>query len=130
MRPESVLTSRGPTRGGWATVQNQHFAVYAETLRWMDDGSCMSVDPELFFPEMGGATKQAKLICKGCPVRAECLDYALEHNEREGVWGGLSAINVGNYVRSKPHDNIRGSAILDQGEQDRHLLALDARSQQ
>ena len=90
MRPESVLTSRGPTRGGWATQQNQHFAVYDENPRWMDDAACASVGSDLWFPERGGATRQAKLICHGCPVKAECLDYALEHNEVFGIWGGLS----------------------------------------
>ena len=90
MSPEYALIARGQSHDRQATVQNQHFPITADNPRWMDDGSCSSVDPELFFPEMGGATKQAKRICHGCPVKTECLDYALEHNELFGIWGELS----------------------------------------
>jgi WhiB family redox-sensing transcriptional regulator len=51
---------------------------------------CRQVDPELFFPEKGGSTRDAKATCRGCPIRAECLEYALDNDERFGVWGGLS----------------------------------------
>jgi WhiB family redox-sensing transcriptional regulator len=45
---------------------------------------------DLFFPACGDATAPAKAICAMCPVRAECLDYALTNGERFGIWGGLS----------------------------------------
>ena len=57
---------------------------------WAADALCAQTDPELFFPEKGGATWEARRVCAGCPVRAECLDYALAHDERFGVWGGES----------------------------------------
>ncbi len=57
---------------------------------WVDDAICSQTDPESFFVEKGGTTKPAKLICQGCPVRQQCLDYALKHDERWGVWGGYS----------------------------------------
>jgi WhiB family transcriptional regulator, redox-sensing transcriptional regulator len=57
---------------------------------WADSALCAQTDPEVFFPEKGGITRPAKRICLGCPVRQECLDYALEHNERFGIWGGHS----------------------------------------
>lgn len=41
-------------------------------------------------PEKGGSTREAKRICQACAVRDECLEYALEHDERFGIWGGLS----------------------------------------
>jgi WhiB family redox-sensing transcriptional regulator len=44
----------------------------------------------VFFPEKGGSTREAKRICGECPVRAECLEYALEEDERFGIWGGMS----------------------------------------
>ena len=47
-------------------------------------------DADLFFPERGASTRRAKAICDGCPVRGECLDYALAHGEKFGIWGGLS----------------------------------------
>ncbi|WP_307728217.1 WhiB family transcriptional regulator [Candidatus Mycobacterium methanotrophicum] len=57
---------------------------------WQGRALCAQTDPEAFFPEKGGSTREAKKICLGCEVRAECLDYALAHDERFGIWGGLS----------------------------------------
>jgi WhiB family transcriptional regulator, redox-sensing transcriptional regulator len=57
---------------------------------WQDRSLCSQTDPEAFFPEKGGSTREAKKVCRGCEVRAECLEYALEHDERFGIWGGLS----------------------------------------
>ncbi|MEO8815151.1 MAG: WhiB family transcriptional regulator [Mycobacterium sp.] len=58
--------------------------------QWQDRALCAQTDPEAFFPEKGGSTRDAKKICQRCPVRNECLDYALGHDERFGIWGGLS----------------------------------------
>ena len=60
------------------------------TDQWQDRALCAQTDPEAFFPEKGGSTREAKKICLGCEVRSECLDYALAHDERFGIWGGLS----------------------------------------
>jgi WhiB family redox-sensing transcriptional regulator len=57
---------------------------------WQDRALCAQTDPEAFFPEKGGSTREAKKVCVGCEVRGECLEYALEHDERFGIWGGLS----------------------------------------
>lgn len=57
---------------------------------WQQDGHCAQTDPEAFFPEKGGHALDAKRVCWTCPVQAECLEYALENDERYGVWGGLS----------------------------------------
>src|SRR5215212_7263372 len=59
-------------------------------LTWQERALCAQTDPEAFFPEKGGSTREAKKVCSGCEVRAECLDYALENDERFGIWGGLS----------------------------------------
>ncbi|HZB21392.1 MAG TPA: WhiB family transcriptional regulator [Blastococcus sp.] len=57
---------------------------------WREDALCAETDPEAFFPEKGGSTREAKRVCSGCSVRAECLESALENDERFGIWGGLS----------------------------------------
>jgi WhiB family redox-sensing transcriptional regulator len=57
---------------------------------WQERALCAQTDPEAFFPEKGGSTREAKRICTTCEVRSECLEYALEHDERFGIWGGLS----------------------------------------
>jgi WhiB family redox-sensing transcriptional regulator len=57
---------------------------------WRLSALCAETDPEAFFPEKGGSTREAKRVCVGCEVRAECLEYALANDERFGIWGGLS----------------------------------------
>lgn len=63
---------------------------------WMIDAVCASVDPEVWFPPKSGSSTPAKRICNGfkgsppCPVRDECLAYALRNSEPWGVWGGKS----------------------------------------
>jgi len=59
-------------------------------MAWQERALCAQTDPEAFFPEKGGSTREAKKVCTGCEVRAECLDYALANDERFGIWGGLS----------------------------------------
>jgi len=59
-------------------------------LSWQERALCAQTDPEAFFPEKGGSTREAKRVCLSCDVRSECLEYALAHDERFGIWGGLS----------------------------------------
>lgn len=56
---------------------------------WVEDALCAQTDPEIFHPDKGQSSFPARLICRKCAVRAECLDYALRHNVT-GVWGGKS----------------------------------------
>ncbi len=57
---------------------------------WQGRANCMGVDPELFFPERGASTREAKEVCRGCVVQEDCLEYALANGEKFGIWGGLS----------------------------------------
>jgi Transcription factor WhiB len=57
---------------------------------WRDKARCAEVDGEIFFPELGHSTREARKICAGCEVRAECLQSALDSREPWGIWGGLS----------------------------------------
>jgi WhiB family redox-sensing transcriptional regulator len=63
---------------------------------WTDRAACLNADPELFFTiegepraEKDARTKKAKQVCMGCPVRTDCLSWALGTPEKYGVWGGL-----------------------------------------
>ncbi len=78
---EETISTR---RSAWG------LALGTQDETWQDDAICSQTDPEAFFPEKGGSTKEAKKICQGCPVRLECLQFALDHDERFGIWGGLS----------------------------------------
>ena len=62
----------------------------ADDLTWQERALCAQTDPEAFFPEKGGSTREAKKVCRSCEVRNECLEYALAHDERFGIWGGMS----------------------------------------
>ncbi len=59
-------------------------------MGWQERALCAQTDPEAFFPEKGGSTREAKKVCLSCDVRGECLEYALSNDERFGIWGGLS----------------------------------------
>lgn len=61
-----------------------------ELKNWQDYANCLGVDPDLFFPERGASTREAKEVCRGCVVRFECLEYALVNAEKFGIWGGMS----------------------------------------
>jgi WhiB family redox-sensing transcriptional regulator len=89
-------TNTGPTPIGAGRPQlslvPERIEVAQATIddQWQDRALCAQTDPEAFFPEKGGSTREAKRICLGCEVRDACLDYALAHDERFGIWGGLS----------------------------------------
>lgn len=58
---------------------------------WAAHGACTGADPELFFPEPGDDAREARSLCRVCPVRTDCLAHALATNQRFGIWGGRSA---------------------------------------
>lgn len=57
---------------------------------WMSNAACSGVGGDAFFPEKGEPVTAQKRVCAGCPVRAECDEYAWDNNERFGIWGGSS----------------------------------------
>ena len=101
---EMAIEAASPRQGGqWAAGQRTQeppklslivtdFDAMFDTIeeQWQERALCAQTDPEAFFPEKGGSTREAKRICLGCEVRDECLEYALAHDERFGIWGGLS----------------------------------------
>ena len=56
----------------------------------MQRGLCREIPPATFFPSDGVGVEVARRICETCPVKAPCLEYALEHRIDHGVWGGCS----------------------------------------
>ena len=77
---------------GVATIEalEAELALVDAVVSWQERALCAETDPEAFFPEKGGSTREAKRVCTGCEVKGECLQYALAHDERFGIWGGLS----------------------------------------
>jgi len=78
------LSIRPPTHRTAATLEP------AQRRAWTAEAACRGIDPALFFPSGSLGVEAAQSICQACPVRAECLDHALEHHINNGVWGGVS----------------------------------------
>jgi len=61
-----------------------------EEYEWMLRAKCRGVSPADFFPSDGVGVEVVQRICHDCPVRSECLEYALANRIEHGVWGGAS----------------------------------------
>lgn len=71
-----------------AFSSQRYFAVNPVDLQWQDSALCVQTDPEMFYPEKGGSTREAKRVCQSCEVRKQCLEHALKNDEHFGIWGG------------------------------------------
>ncbi|MGW7244276.1 WhiB family transcriptional regulator [Streptomyces sp. NPDC054804] len=84
-------------------------------------GACRSADPEELFVE-GAAQNKAKALCAGCPVRTECLAYALDHRIEHGFWGGMTERYRHALLRRRPTVNswrqLLETARAEHGRQD------------
>lgn len=89
IRPASRSVTAVPAARFEPTRTNAH--VTSPDDSWVIDALCRQTDPDAFYPALGETTTPAKRVCAHCPVTAQCLEYALMHDERFGVWGGLSA---------------------------------------
>jgi WhiB family redox-sensing transcriptional regulator len=84
-----------------------------DPFAWVAQSACRThPDPEDFFPVYRGNRQErvAKEVCRSCPVRAQCLEMALEHEEPVGVWGGLSETERTKLLRTRPIPRRRRSA--------------------
>jgi WhiB family transcriptional regulator, redox-sensing transcriptional regulator len=64
-------------------------------MDWRKAGACLAADPDLFFPVSAGAAasneySRALSMCDGCPVKRQCLDFAMQTGEANGIWGGTT----------------------------------------
>ena len=73
---------------------------------WRQYARCLGADPELFYPppDSDDGSEPAKAICAVCPVRIECLEYAVRIHEPHGVWGGLNEAERRMLVRQRERD--------------------------
>lgn len=71
---------------------------------WHQEAACADpqTPPDLFFPESGSRPSRAKSICADCPVRADCLRWALDNYEPHGIWGGYTPQERRTLLRRMP----------------------------
>jgi WhiB family redox-sensing transcriptional regulator len=86
---------------------------------WIERSRCIGEDPELFFPigSTGPAVEQtarAIAVCQDCPVRLECLEWALETCQDAGVWGGLSEEDRREIRRTRRREAAAASTRADE----------------
>ena len=82
---------------------------------WQWRAACRGDDATLFFPpnhfepreERLARERQAKAICATCPVRVECLEYAVRIKEPHGIWGGLNELERRYLIRARQRDGLR-----------------------
>jgi WhiB family transcriptional regulator, redox-sensing transcriptional regulator len=92
-------TRRGPILARRVPIPNRYpdiklpeppeFTMPPAVLKY---AACAGEDPDLFFPDGPPAsqnTAHAKAVCARCPVRDECLKWAIDNNQTHGIWGGL-----------------------------------------
>lgn len=99
--------------------------LFSDLEPWADDGACRGLPPSIFYPNIFDAAgneiiddgqgvgdtsqyyEQARAICGACPVKEECLDYALRERERYGMFGGLTPIERLRIERKGRRDRLR-----------------------
>lgn len=82
----------------------------ADQPEWMERAGCQGSDGEAFFPEKGGSTYYAKLICSRCEVKPECRAFALETRQPAGIWGGLSERQRRKLLRKLDAEPVAGGS--------------------
>jgi WhiB family redox-sensing transcriptional regulator len=87
----------GSSQPSWrgSRIPRPQVDLRADTANWRSESACREEDPELFFPvgnnpAADAKAAEAKQVCKRCPVRELCLQWAMDTNQDAGVWGGLT----------------------------------------
>ena len=105
--PENKTAGARPeaSRGGLGGEYDR--APTADEIHWQLKGLCRHHDPKLWTPnppEVEAKSMEAKKICRQCPVLAECREWALDHRETYGVWGGLSEGDRDKILSGRAHE--------------------------
>lgn len=119
--PTRVVGTHAGTRPAGLTWAD--LGLTPESLDWQTEARCRETDPDAFYPEVDDPNQRAtvaaaKRVCAGCPVRVECLDYALAHREPHGIWGGHTVVER-RHLQRQPAPPER-----EQSERDRDIAAL------
>jgi WhiB family redox-sensing transcriptional regulator len=70
-------------------------------IAWEQIAACRGLDSTLFYPGEGDGTGAAQRICASCPVAEACLEHAIAHREKDGIWGGTTPIERQRIIRRR-----------------------------
>jgi WhiB family redox-sensing transcriptional regulator len=87
-----------------------------EPADWTARAACTSHDPDMFFPLPTQSAASAVAVCRQCAVVDECLDFAIAHGERFGVWGGRRATDRGELLEQIPIDDTPDDTSFAEGD--------------
>lgn len=76
-------------------------SLHAEEMKWWDLGACRGLEAAIFYPDDEESAVSAKAVCESCAVRTACLEHALAHREKAGVWGGATERDRRRIVRQR-----------------------------
>ncbi len=96
-------------------------------VRWEADALCGREDPETFFPVTVDIERRAKALCRGCPVRRECLADALASRAYFGIWGGMNERERRRLIRANPGVRDWGHWLAILAEQEAAPASLSPR---
>ena len=97
------------TRGRGQVAIVQQIPVPDE-YAWMLEGNCRGADTREFFPSNGLGVEAAQKVCRECPVKEPCLEYALLHHIEQGVWGGASERERRRILRQRRRSGVTAGA--------------------
>lgn len=89
---------------------------------------CVGHDPELWFPLDGDWGLEAKALCSTCPIREDCLEYAITHGDDHGIWGGVGGkarVELRKKRSTRRRQFHRGTLLIEQ--RDEQIAALTER---
>ena len=78
------------------------------TQSWRRWSACQGLDPSIFFPVSDEESDEARAVCEACIVRDDCLEFALENREHEGVWGGATERERRRIIRRRRREALAG----------------------
>lgn len=113
--PEMYVQPADGNTGGRGTARVGRKQIIFEGT-WKEYANCLGVDPDLFFPERGASTREAKEVCRGCVVREDCLEFALVNGEKFGIWGGMSERERRRIRRQRAVDRQRQQSSSSQAK--------------
>jgi WhiB family redox-sensing transcriptional regulator len=109
MTTHSNTTGTGGNRGNYDYMQLlSEFALVLKDFAWMDEAACRNMKDVNFFPEeaFNSEAPKAVAVCRRCPVREDCLEFAVENHIQYGIWGGLSYPQRKRYLRNGRKESI------------------------